>query len=196
MQLAIGFLRPQAGRILLDGLPMDGIDMRTWRRHIAMVPQQTILFSGTLRENITYGLEGYGEDKIAAVIEAAKLGEFVSQLPERLDTPVGENGVRMSGGQRQRLAIARALIRDPRVIILDEATSALDAVSERAVQEAVNNLVKDRTTLIVAHRLSTIRHAGRVVVMSGGRLVEVGPPGDLASRGGAFSAMTAGSLTA
>ena len=81
MQLAIGFLRPQAGRILLDGLPMDGIDMRTWRRHIAMVPQQTILFSGTLRENITYGLEGYGEDKIAAVIEAAKLGEFVSQLP-------------------------------------------------------------------------------------------------------------------
>ena len=196
MQLAIGFLRPQAGRILLDGLPMDGIDMRTWRRHIAMVPQQTILFSGTLRENITYGLEGYGEDKIAAVIEAAKLGEFVSQLPERLDTPVGENGVRMSGGQRQRLAIARALIRDPRVIILDEATSALDAVSERAVQEAVNNIVKDSTTLIVAHRLSTIRHAGRVVVMSGGRLVEVGPPGDLASRGGAFSAMTAGSLTA
>lgn len=189
MQLAIGFLRPQAGRILLDGLPMDEIDMRTWRRHIAMVPQQTILFSGTLRDNITYGLQGYGEDKIAAVIEAAKLAEFVSQLPDGLDTPVGENGVLMSGGQRQRLAIARALIRDPRVIILDEATSALDAVSERAVQEAINNLVMNRTTLIVAHRLSTIRHAGRVVVMSGGRIVEAGPPDDLVSRGGAFSAL-------
>ena len=189
MQLAIGFLRPQSGRILLDGAPMEEIDMRTWRRHIAMVPQQTILFSGSLRDNITYGLAGYSAAQIEAVLEAARLVEVVRQLPEGLDTPVGENGVRLSGGQRQRIAIARALIRDPRVIILDEATSALDSVSEHAVQEAVNELVRARTTLIVAHRLSTIRHARRVVVMAGGRMVECGPPAELAARGGAFAAL-------
>ncbi len=189
MQLAIGFLRPQAGRILLDGLAMEEIDMRTWRRHIAVVPQQTILFSGTFRDNITYGMDGYSTAQIETVLAAARLEEVVRQLPDGLDTPVGENGVRLSGGQRQRLAIARALIRNPRVIILDEATSALDAVSERAVQEAVNNLVQDRTTLIVAHRLSTIRHASRVVVMSAGRLVEVGSPGELLSRGGFFTTL-------
>ncbi len=189
MQLAIGFLRPQSGRILLDGVDMADLDMRTWRRHIAVVPQQTILFSGTLRDNITYGLTGYSEEQIEAVLAAARLEEVVRQLPEGLDTPVGENGVRLSGGQRQRLAIARAIIRNPRVIILDEATSALDVVSEQAVQEAVNNLVRDRTTLIVAHRLSTIRHARRVVVMAAGRLVEVGAPADLIARGGAFAAL-------
>lgn len=189
MQLAIGFLRPQSGHILLDGTPMEEIDMRTWRRHIAMVPQQTILFSGTLLENITYGLSGYSEEKISSVIEAARLGEFVSQLPEGLQTPVGENGVRLSGGQRQRIAIARALIRNPRVIVLDEATSALDSVSEHAVQQAINELVRSRTTLIVAHRLSTIRDAKRVVVMSGGRVVESGSPAELASRNGPFSVL-------
>lgn len=189
VQLAIGFLRPQSGRILLDGIPMEEIDMRTWRRHIAVVPQQTILFSGTLRDNITYGLTGYTSAQINAVLEAARLGDFVSQLPEGLDTPVGENGVRLSGGQRQRIAIARALIRNPRVIILDEATSALDSVSEYAVQQAINALVQNRTTLIVAHRLSTIRDAQRVVVMAGGRVVESGSPAELARRDGPFATL-------
>lgn len=189
VQLAIGFLRPQSGRILLDGTPMEEIDMRTWRRHIAVVPQQTILFSGTLRDNITYGLTGYTSAQIDAVLEAARLGDFISQLPEGLDTPVGENGVRLSGGQRQRIAIARALIRNPRVIILDEATSALDSVSEYAVQQAINALVQNRTTLIVAHRLSTIRDAQRVVVMAGGRVVESGSPAELARRDGPFATL-------
>ena len=187
MQLAIGFLRPQSGRVLLDGTPMEEIDMRTWRRHIAVVPQQTILFSGTLRDNITYGLAGYSAGQIEAVLEAARLAEFVRGLSEGLDTPVGENGVRLSGGQRQRIAIARALIRNPRVIILDEATSALDSVSELAVQQAINELVRDRTTLIVAHRLSTIRDARRVVVMAGGRAVESGSPAELSRRNGPFA---------
>jgi len=189
MQLAIGFLRPQSGRILLDGTPMEEIDMRTWRRHIAVVPQQTILFSGTLRDNITYGMAGYTAEQIEAVLDAARLRDFVSQLAEGLDTPVGENGVRLSGGQRQRIAIARALIRNPRVIILDEATSALDSVSEHAVQQAINELVRNRTTLIVAHRLSTIRDARRVVVMAGGRAVESGSPGELAGRDGPFAVL-------
>jgi len=186
IQLAIGFLRPQSGRILLDNLPMEELDMRTWRRHIAVVPQQTILFSGTLRDNITYGMAGYSAGQVEAVLKAARLEEFVSQLAEGLDTPVGENGVRLSGGQRQRIAIARALIRNPRIIILDEATSALDSVSEHAVQQAINELVRDRTTLIVAHRLSTIRDAQRVVVMANGRAVDSGSPKDLASREGPF----------
>lgn len=189
VQLAIGFLRPQSGRILLDGTPMEELDMRTWRRHIAVVPQQTILFSGTLRDNITYGMTGYTAAQIDAVIEAARLADFVRQLAEGLDTPVGENGVRLSGGQRQRIAIARALIRNPRVIILDEATSALDSVSEHAVQQAINVLVRDRTTLIVAHRLSTIRDARRVVVMAGGRAVESGSPPELAGRDGPFATL-------
>lgn len=189
VQLAIGFLRPQSGRILLDGTPMEEIDMRTWRRHIAVVPQQTILFSGTLRDNITYGMSGYTSGQIDAVIQAARLGDFVRGLAEGLDTPVGENGVRLSGGQRQRIAIARALIRDPRVIILDEATSALDSVSEHAVQQAINELVRNRTTLIVAHRLSTIRDAKRVVVMAGGRMIETGAPAELAERDGPFSTL-------
>ena len=189
VQLAIGFLRPQSGRILLDRMPMEEIDMRTWRRHIAVVPQQTILFSGTLRDNITYGLAGYTAGQIEDVINAACLGDFVHQLAEGLDTPVGENGVRLSGGQRQRIAIARALIRNPSVIILDEATSALDSVSEHAVQQAINGLVRDRTTLIVAHRLSTIRDAQRVVVMAAGRVVESGSPKELAASNGPFVAL-------
>ena len=189
VQLAIGFLRPQCGRILLDHAPMEGLDMRTWRRHIAVVPQHTILFSGTLRDNITYGMAGYRSEQIEAVLKAARLEDFVSQLAEGWDTPLGENGVRLSGGQRQRIAIARALIRNPRIIILDEATSALDSVSESAVQQAINELVRDRTTLIVAHRLSTIRDAGRVVVMANGRAVESGSPRELASRDGPFVAL-------
>jgi ATP-binding cassette subfamily B protein len=187
MQLTIGFLRPDSGAIHLDGKPMQSIDMRTWRRHIAMVPQQTILFSGTLRENLTYGLSNYSDEEVDRAIEAANLTEVVEGLPDGLDTLVGENGLKLSGGQRQRLAIARAIIRNPKVIILDEATSALDVVSEREVQIAIENLVRHRTTFIVAHRLSTIRQADLVVVMQNGAAVEIGTQQELMARGGAFT---------
>lgn len=191
MQLTIGFLRPQKGEILLDDRPMRDLDMRTYRRRIAMVPQHTILFSGTIRENITYGLKNYTEDQVWAAIDAAFLREVIQKLPDGLDTRVGEQGFKLSGGQRQRLAIARALIRDPRVIILDEATSALDVISEKEVQNAIDNLVRGRTTFIVAHRLSTIRQANKVIVMKEGRAVEVGEPEELMRRNGEFARLKA-----
>ncbi|MFW5751253.1 MAG: ABC transporter ATP-binding protein [Planctomycetota bacterium] len=187
MNLVIGFYRPTGGRILLDGRDMQELDLRTWRRHIAVVPQNVILFSGNLRENITYGLDLVDESEIQAVVRAANLEQVVAQMPEGLDTVIGENGVQLSGGQRQRVAIARALIRDPRVIILDEATSSLDVIAEREVQQAIDNLVAGRTTFIVAHRLSTIRHADRVCVMKQGRCVELGPQDELLVRNGEFT---------
>jgi ATP-binding cassette subfamily B protein len=156
-----------------------------------MVPQHTILFSGTIRENITYGLKNYTEDQVWAAIDAAFLREVIQKLPDGLDTRVGEQGFKLSGGQRQRLAIARALIRDPRVIILDEATSALDVISEKEVQNAIDNLVRGRTTFIVAHRLSTIRQANKVIVMKEGRAVEVGEPEELMRRNGEFARLKA-----
>jgi ATP-binding cassette subfamily B protein len=160
--------------------------MRTYRRFVAVVPQHTILFSGTLRENITYGLERVDEARLAWAVEAANLTAFLATLPEGLETRVGKNGLKLSGGQRQRVAIARALIRDPRVIILDEATSALDVISEKEVQTAIEAMARGRTTLIVAHRLSTIRMANRVVVMKGGRIVEVGTQEELFRPGTEF----------
>jgi ATP-binding cassette subfamily B protein len=187
MQLAIGFLRPQSGQILLDGIPMDSLDMRTWRRHIAMVPQNTILFSGTIRDNIGYGLDPITDEDIWQAIQVANLTSVIEELPQKLDTRVGENGLKLSGGQRQRLAIARAVIRNPKVIILDEATSALDVISEHEVQTAIENLIHGRTTFIVAHRLSTIRQANLVVVMDEGRAIEIGSPDELQAAGGAFA---------
>ena len=182
MQLAIGFLRPTSGTIRLDGDDMELLDMRAWRRHVAVVPQQTLLFSGTIRENVTYGLHSYEESDVLAAIAAANLNQVIADLPDGLDTRIGENGAKLSGGQRQRIAIARAIIRNPQVIILDEATSALDVLSEHEVQEAIDNLIHGRTTFIVAHRLSTIRKADRIVVMKRGRCVEIGPQADLVAQ--------------
>lgn len=174
MSLIIGFRRSTSGRILLDGTDMGLLDLRTYRQFLSVVPQQTILFSGSIRDNITYGLGDVSEERVREAIETANASEFVYALPHGLDTPVGEHGAKLSGGQRQRIAIARALVRDPRVIIFDEATSALDVISEKLVQEALNRLMKDRTTFIVAHRLSTIRQVNRIVVMKGGKCVELG----------------------
>ncbi|MFW5858628.1 MAG: ABC transporter ATP-binding protein [Planctomycetota bacterium] len=190
MNLAIGFWRPQHGRILLDGIDMAELDLRSWRRHVAVVPQHTVLFSGSVRENICYGVEGIAPVAVEAAIDAANLREVVERLPQGLDTPVGENGLQLSGGQRQRLAIARALVRDPRVIILDEATSALDVISEREVQVAIERLVAGRTTFIVAHRLSTIRHCDRVVVMKNGSCRECGARSELLARDGEFARLS------
>lgn len=186
LNLIVGFLRPTGGRILLDGEDMNELDLRTYRRFLAVVPQETILFSGTIRENILYGLNDVDEERLWQALTLANAREFVEKLPQGLDTVVGEHGGKLSGGQRQRIAIARALIRDPRVIVLDEATSALDAVAEMQVNKGLRALIEGRTTFIVAHRLSSIRMAHRVVVMRQGVCVETGTPAELEARRGEF----------
>ncbi|MFF2885409.1 ABC transporter ATP-binding protein [Paenibacillus sp. NPDC057967] len=186
LNLVIGFLQPTAGRVLVDGIDLSSIDLRSYRKHLAVVPQTNILFSGTIRDNITYGLNEITEEQIQRVVEMANLRDFIDRLPDGLDTLVGEHGGKLSGGQRQRIAIARALIRDPQVIILDEATSALDNESEFHVQKAMQQLIKGRTTFIVAHRLSTIRDADRIVVMKQGRIAEVGTFVELVAAEGEF----------
>ena len=192
MSLIIGFRRPTAGRILLDGVDMSTIDFRTFRQYLAVVPQQTVLFSGSVRENITYGLKDVSEAKLNEALQMANCADFVNNLPKGIDTVIGSHGGKLSGGQRQRIAIARALLRDPRVIILDEATSALDLESEFLVQQAINRLIAGRTSFIVAHRLSTIRNAHRVLVMRDGQIEEIGTSEELLSReDSAFSRMHA-----
>lgn len=187
LSLLIGFVRPTQGRILLDGVDMETLDMRTARRFMAVVPQETVLFDGTVRDNVTYGLTHVSEAQLREALRAANALDFVEALPRGLDTMLGERGARLSGGQKQRLAIARALIRDPRILILDEATSALDTESEALIQQALARLMRGRTTLVVAHRLSTVRHAGRIVVLENGRVAEIGTHADLWARGGAYA---------
>ena len=182
----IGYHFPDSGTITVDGHNIREIDLRTYRQHIAVVPQNTILFSGTIRDNITYGLPSVSEEKLAEILEAARLTEMIAQLPNGLETSVGEHGGKLSGGQRQRISIARALIRDPKVIILDEATSALDSVSEKKIQEALDHLTAGRTTFVVAHRLSTIKDADKIAVMEEGRCVECGTYDELMEKKGAF----------
>ena len=187
VNLAMGFRPPAAGRVLLDGLDLQSLDLRTYRRQIGVVPQATILFNGSLRENVSYGMGRISDETLWGILAEANLADFARNLPQGLDTPLGEGGTQLSGGQRQRLAIARALIRSPRIIFLDEATSALDTESEKVVQEALVRLTKGRTTLIVAHRFSTIRQAHRVIVMQSGRIVEVGTPAELMACNGHFA---------
>jgi ATP-binding cassette subfamily B protein len=189
LNMVIGFHMATEGQVLLDGHDMSKIDLRTYRRHLAVVPQTSILFSGTIRENITYGCENVTEEQLAEVVKAANLTDLVETLPKGLDTMVGEHGGKLSGGQRQRIAIARALIRNPKIIVLDEATSALDSISEKMIQEALNNLVKGRTTFIVAHRLSTIRDADKIAVIAGGKCVEYGTFDELMALKGEFYKM-------
>jgi len=172
VSLITGFHRPTLGRILLDGVNMDAIDLRSFRQRLAVVSQQTILFNGTLRENISYGLRAVEEPELQRAIADANAAEFIRELPNGLDTEIGAGGVQLSGGQRQRVAIARALLRDPRVLILDEATSSLDAASEAAVQEALERLMVGRTTFIVAHRQAVLRRAQRILTLDKGTLVE------------------------
>ena len=191
VNLAIGFRQPTTGSVKLDGRDLRAMDLRTYRRQIGVVPQTTLLFDGTLRENVTYGLEQVSDATLWKILADANLTEFVRALPQGLDTPLGESGARLSGGQRQRLAIARALVRNPRLVILDEATSALDTESEQLVQSALVRLTQDRTTLIVAHRFSTIRHAHRIVVLHGGRIVETGTQAELLAQRGQFFRLAA-----
>ncbi len=186
MNLIIGLLPPTKGRILVDGEDLAECNLSFYRRHISVVPQKSILFSGSIRENITYGLKSYTEEELEKVVEMANLKEFVAELPKGLDTDVGEHGDKLSGGQRQRVTIARALIRNPKILILDEATSALDNVAEYHVQQAISNSIEGRTTFIVAHRLSTIRNADRIVVLENGEAVEIGTYEELMEKQGRF----------
>ncbi len=187
LNLVLGFVRPTSGRILLDGADMQELDLRTARRHVSVVPQESVLFEGTIRENIAYGRDDVEDDRIRAALVDANAAEFVDRLPEGWDTVVGERGARLSGGQRQRLAIARALVRDPRILLLDEATSALDPESEELVKSALTRLMRGRTTLVVAHRLSTIRQADRIIVLEHGEIVEEGAHDDLLARSGRYA---------
>lgn len=187
MNLLIGLLSPTEGRIYIDGKAMEEMSMNEYRQFLSVVPQNSILFSGSLRDNITYGLDVYSEEELLTAIENANLSEFLASLPNGLETIIGEHGDKLSGGQKQRVSIARALIRNPKILILDEATSALDNVSEFQVQQAIDRLINNRTTFIVAHRLSTIRNADRIVVMEEGALVEIGTYEELMALGGKFS---------
>ena len=188
LNLVIGFLQPTSGRVLLDGRDMAGLDLRTYRRSLAVVPQESLLFEGSVRDNVAYGLSETPDSAVRAVLRAANAWDFVSEMGG-LDAIVGQRGARLSGGQRQRLAIARALIRDPRILVLDEATSALDPPSEALVQEALGRLMRGRTTFVVAHRLSTVRGADRIVVMADGAVVETGTHDELIAAGGAYAGM-------
>lgn len=189
LNLVNGFYLATNGRVLMDGKDLSAIDLRSYRKHLAVVPQTSILFSGTIRDNITYGCSNVSEERLMAAVKAANLSELIESLPDGLNTMVGEHGGKLSGGQRQRVSIARALIRDPKVIVLDEATSALDTISEKLIQEAINNLAKNRTTFIVAHRLSTIREADKIAVISHGKCIEYGTFEELMEKKGVFYEM-------
>ena len=192
MNMLIGFCVPTEGKLYVDDLPMDTIDLHSYRKNLAVVPQNTVLFSGSIRDNILYGTEGVTEEVLDRVIAESGLKSVVDKLPEGLDTMVGEHGDRLSGGQKQRISIARALIRDPRVIILDEATSALDAISEREVSSALDHISRERTTFIVAHKLETIRRADRIIVMQDGGVIESGSFAELMNNRGYFYKLEAG----
>ncbi|MCM1252516.1 MAG: ABC transporter ATP-binding protein/permease [Clostridium sp.] len=186
LNMVIGFLHATQGRVLIDGYDMEKLHLKQYRSYIAVVPQTPILFSGTIRDNITYGKDDIEDEKLMEIIRAANLEEVVGQLPDGIDTMVMEHGSNLSGGQRQRVSIARAFIRDPKILILDEATSALDSIAEEKIQAATQRLIQGRTTLIVAHRLSTIRNADHIAVIGHGGLMEYGTYEELMEKQGEF----------
>ena len=186
MNLLHRFYDPTEGRITIDGHDLRQVTMDSWYRQIALVPQETILFGGTILDNIRYGDEKASQEEVVAASRAAHAHDFIMNFPDQYQTIVGEKGINVSGGQRQRIAIARAIVKNPRILLLDEATSALDSESERLVQEALERLMKGRTTFVIAHRLTTIQRADRILVLNKGRLVETGTHAELMDHKGLY----------
>jgi ATP-binding cassette, subfamily B, bacterial MsbA len=186
MNLLHRFYDPTEGRITIDGHDLRHVTMDSWYRQIALVPQETILFGGTILDNIRYGDEKATQEAVVAASRAANAHDFIMSFPDQYQTIVGEKGINVSGGQRQRIAIARAIVKNPRILLLDEATSALDSESERIVQEALEQLMKGRTTFVIAHRLTTIQRADRILVLNKGRLVETGTHAELIDHKGLY----------
>jgi len=180
------FYDPLQGRVLVDGEDLKNFKIDSWRRLLGIVTQETILFNDTVAHNIAYGLSDYAREKLTAAAEAAYALDFIEKMPDGFDTTIGPRGVQLSGGQRQRLAIARAIMKNPEILIFDEATSALDTESEVMVQKAINNLVQNRTTLVVAHRLSTVHRADEIVVIDQGRIIQRGSHDQLLRAGGLY----------
>jgi subfamily B ATP-binding cassette protein MsbA len=180
------FYDPSRGRILIDGVDLRRVRLRDLRGLLGIVTQETLLFHDTVRANIAYANPEASDAAIEDAARAANAWDFIQALPQGLDTVLGERGLRLSGGERQRIAIARALLKDPPILIFDEATSSLDNTSERLVQEAIYGLLRDRTAVVIAHRLSTVRHADRIVVLDAGRVVDTGTHAELLARGGLY----------
>jgi ATP-binding cassette subfamily B protein len=191
LQLLLRFYDPDSGVIRFDGVNIRQTDPQQLRQRMALVPQDPIIFGADAWENIRYGFPGVSDPDVRRAAEAAHAAEFLDQLPQRFDTFLGERGVRLSGGQRQRIAIARAILRDPAVLLLDEATSALDAESERLVQDALERLMQSRTTLIIAHRLATVRRVDQILVMDHGRIVAQGRHDELVAEDGLYARLAA-----
>jgi ATP-binding cassette subfamily B protein len=187
VNLILRFYDPQQGRILIDGTDIRQVTLSSLRRQIGIVPQETILFSGTIAQNIAYGRREFDPKDVEYAARVANAHEFISRLPDGYSTLVGERGVNLSGGQRQRIAIARAVLLNPKILILDEATSALDNESEALVQEALSRLMQRCTVFVIAHRLSTVRDAHRILVLEGGGVLEEGSHAELLARGGRYA---------
>jgi ABC-type multidrug transport system fused ATPase/permease subunit len=181
--LILQFYHPQSGIILFDDKPSDEYSLTDIRNQVAIVPQDVMLFGGTIQENIAYGKLSASKEDIIKAAQRANAHQFIMSFPEGYETIVGERGVKLSGGQRQRIAIARALLKNPSILILDEATSSLDSESERLVQEALEELMKNRTSIIIAHRLSTIREADKIIVLEKGKVIESGSHEELMGNG-------------
>jgi ATP-binding cassette subfamily B protein len=182
----LGFYEAESGSIRFDGQDVSKLDVANLRKQMAVVPQEVMLFGGSIAENIAYGKPGASKAEIEAAAQVANAHEFISTMPEGYETTVGPRGVKLSGGQRQRIAIARAVLADPRILLLDEATSALDAESERLVNEALERLLKGRTALVIAHRLSTVRNADKILVVHNGQIVESGTHEELMAMAGTY----------